>query len=214
MDWPRRHVLCCDRFDTQGHTTEITLPTSQQITLPGLAPFSHDENKQLVKAYKAKGPDYIPRTRHRRPDGTPTFINPLIFEASPYLLQHAHNPVHWYAWGNDAFEAARTSGKLILLSIGYSTCYWCHVMERESFMDVGIANLMNSNFICIKVDREERPDIDSIYMMAVQALTGHGGWPMTVFLTSETEPFYGGTYFPPEDRGGMPGFPKVLGTMA
>lgn len=140
--------------------------------------------------------------------------NRLINETSPYLLQHANNPVNWFPWGPEALELAQKNDIPILLSVGYSACHWCHVMERESFMDVGIANLMNSNFICIKVDREERPDIDSIYMMAVQALTGHGGWPMTVFLTSETEPFYGGTYFPPEDRGGMPGFPKVLETMA
>ena len=146
------------------------MPASQQITLPGLAPLSQDENQRLFEAYKAKGPDYVPRTRHRHPDGTPNFINPLIFEASPYLLQHAHNPVHWYAWGNDAFEAARTAGKLILLSIGYSNCYWCHVMEHESFEDEEVATTLNSRFIAIKVDREERPDLDKIYMDSVVAI--------------------------------------------
>ena len=175
---------------------EITLPASQQITLPGLAPLSQDENQRLFEAYKAKGPDYIPRTRHRHPDGTPTFINPLIFEASPYLLQHAHNPVHWYAWGNEAFEAARTAGKLILLSIGYSTCYWCHVMETESFEDEEVATTLNSRFIAIKVDREERPDLDKIYMDSVVAIGGRGGWPLTVFLTPELHPVWGATYFP------------------
>ena len=136
--------------------------------------------------------------------------NRLIDETSPYLLQHAHNPVDWYPWGPEALERAQAEDLPILLSVGYSACHWCHVMERESFEDRRIAELMNDNFVCIKVDREERPDIDSIYMMAVQAMTGSGGWPMTVFLTPEGKPFYGGTYFPPEDRGGMPSFPKVL----
>jgi len=140
--------------------------------------------------------------------------NHLINETSPYLQQHANNPVDWYPWGTEAFLLAKQLNKPILLSIGYSACHWCHVMERESFENQTIAKLMNDNFINIKVDREERPDIDSIYMTAVQALTGHGGWPMTVFLTPEREPFYGGTYFPPEGRHGMPGFPQVLETMA
>ena len=136
--------------------------------------------------------------------------NRLINETSPYLLQHAHNPVDWFPWGEDAFAEARAKNKPILLSIGYSACHWCHVMERESFEDEKIAALMNELFVNIKVDREERPDLDEIYMSAVQMLTGRGGWPMTMFLTPERKPFYGGTYFPPEDRGGMPGFPKVL----
>ena len=140
--------------------------------------------------------------------------NRLINETSPYLLQHAHNPVDWYPWGPEALERARAEDRPILLSVGYSACHWCHVMERESFEDRQIAELMNDNFVCIKVDREERPDIDSIYMMAVQAMTGQGGWPMTVFLTPEGKPFYGGTYFPPEDRMGMPGFPKVIESIA
>ena len=140
--------------------------------------------------------------------------NRLIDETSPYLLQHAHNPVDWYPWGPEALERAAAEDKPILLSVGYSACHWCHVMERESFEDHEIAEVMNANFICIKVDREERPDIDSIYMSAVQAMTGSGGWPMTVFLTPDGEPFYGGTYFPPVDRPGMPGFRRVLEAMA
>ena len=136
--------------------------------------------------------------------------NRLIHETSPYLLQHAHNPVDWYPWGDEAFEKAKSENKPILLSIGYSACHWCHVMERESFENEKIAALMNETFVSIKVDREERPDLDEIYMNAVQMLTGRGGWPMTMFLTPEGKPFYGGTYFPPEDRHGMPGFPRIL----
>jgi uncharacterized protein YyaL (SSP411 family) len=140
--------------------------------------------------------------------------NRLAHETSPYLLQHAHNPVDWYPWGEEAFARARAEDKPILLSVGYSACHWCHVMERESFENPDIARLMNDNFVNIKVDREERPDVDQVYMTAVQALTGRGGWPMTVFLTPDGRPFWGGTYFPPEDRHGMPGFPRVLVAMA
>jgi len=140
--------------------------------------------------------------------------NALINETSPYLLQHAHNPVDWYPWGEEALEKARADGKPILLSIGYSACHWCHVMAHESFEDEDIARLMNDNFINIKVDREERPDLDQIYMSAVQMMTGHGGWPMTMFLTPEGVPFYGGTYYPPADRYNMPGFPRVLLSVA
>ena len=140
--------------------------------------------------------------------------NRLINETSPYLLQHAHNPVDWYAWGDEAFEASRSQDKPILLSVGYSACHWCHVMERESFENDEIAGQMNRDFINIKVDREERPDVDSIYMSAVQRLTGQGGWPMTVFLTPEGKPFFGGTYFPPQDHYGRPGFPRVLTAVA
>ncbi|MGI8655097.1 MAG: thioredoxin domain-containing protein [Pyrinomonadaceae bacterium] len=136
--------------------------------------------------------------------------NRLIDETSPYLLQHAHNPVEWYPWSEEALRRAREENKPILLSIGYSACHWCHVMEHESFENEAIARLMNENFINIKVDREERPDLDQIYMNAVQMMTRHGGWPMTVFLTPDGIPFYGGTYFPPEDRYNMPGFPRVL----
>lgn len=136
--------------------------------------------------------------------------NRLIHEKSPYLLQHAHNPVDWYPWGDEAFQKARSEDKPIFLSIGYSTCHWCHVMERESFEDDEVAEALNKYYISIKVDREERPDIDSIYMTVCQAMTGRGGWPLTVFLTPEAKPFYSGTYFPKHDRLGMPGFLSIL----
>ncbi len=140
--------------------------------------------------------------------------NRLAQETSPYLLQHAHNPVDWYPWGEEALERARREDKPILLSIGYSACHWCHVMERESFEDEAIARQMNEQFVNIKVDREERPDLDQIYMSAVQMMTRHGGWPLTVFLTPDLVPFYGGTYFPPEDRHQMPGFPRILAAVS
>jgi uncharacterized protein YyaL (SSP411 family) len=140
--------------------------------------------------------------------------NRLAGETSPYLLQHAHNPVDWYPWGPEALERAKSEDKPILLSIGYSACHWCHVMERESFEDPHTASVMNASFVSIKVDREERPDLDGIYMQAVQAMTGSGGWPMTVFLTPDGTPFYGGTYFPPIDRPNMPAFTRVLAGIA
>jgi uncharacterized protein YyaL (SSP411 family) len=140
--------------------------------------------------------------------------NRLANETSPYLKQHADNPVDWYAWGHDAFRKAKALGRPVLLSVGYSSCHWCHVMEKESFSDPAIAKVMNELFISIKVDREERPDVDEVYMKAVQLLTGRGGWPMTVFLTPEGEPFHGGTYFPPVDRHGLPAFPRVLEAVA
>ncbi len=148
----------------------------------------------------------------------PKFVNRLISETSPYLLQHAHNPVEWYPWGEDAFARAKAEDKPILLSIGYSACHWCHVMERESFENEEIAALMNDLFINIKVDREERPDVDTVYMNAVQLMTGRGGWPLTMFMTPAGEPFFGGTYFPPADRpterGVTPGFPRILRSVA
>src|SRR6266511_1638143 len=136
--------------------------------------------------------------------------NRLAAETSPYLLQHADNPVDWYPWGDEAFTKARAENKPVLLSGGYAACHWCHVMEHESFEDDDTAALMNERFVNIKVDREERPDVDSLYMDAVVALTGHGGWPMTVFMTPEGEPFLGGTYYPPEPRHGLPSFRQVL----
>ncbi|HTA73716.1 MAG TPA: thioredoxin domain-containing protein [Gemmatimonadaceae bacterium] len=136
--------------------------------------------------------------------------NRLAHETSPYLRQHADNPVDWYAWSPEAFERARREDKPILLSVGYAACHWCHVMAHESFEDTATATIMNEQFVNIKVDREERPDVDGIYMQAVQAMTGHGGWPMTMFLTPAGEPFYGGTYFPPRDRHGLPAFTRVL----
>lgn len=140
----------------------------------------------------------------------PAHTNRLADETSPYLLQHAHNPVDWYPWGQEALALAQAADKPIFLSIGYSACHWCHVMERESFENEQTAMLMNEHFINIKVDREERPDLDAIYMEAVQAMTGSGGWPMSVFLTSTGQPFYGGTYYPPQPRYGIPSFPQVL----
>lgn len=141
-------------------------------------------------------------------------LNRLAHEKSPYLRQHAANPVDWYPWGNDAFEKARRENKPIFLSVGYSTCHWCHVMERESFMDSAIAAELNANFVCIKVDREERPDIDRLYMAFVLQSTGRGGWPMSVWLTPELKPFLGGVYFPPVKRDGLPGFKDLLETVA
>lgn len=140
--------------------------------------------------------------------------NRLVNESSPYLKQHAYNPVDWYPWGEEAFQAARSQNKPIFLSIGYSTCHWCHVMERESFENESIAQLMNERFICIKVDREERPDLDEVYMQSAQLLTGQGGWPLSVFLDQELRPFYAGTYFPPADAFGRPGFPRVLESLS
>jgi uncharacterized protein YyaL (SSP411 family) len=140
--------------------------------------------------------------------------NRLATQTSPYLLQHAENPVDWYPWGPEALERARAEDKPIFLSIGYSACHWCHVMAHESFEDPGIAAQLNRDFVAIKVDREERPDLDDVYMAAVQTLTGGGGWPMSVFLTPTLEPFFGGTYFPPDDRHGIPGFPRVLSAIA
>ena len=140
--------------------------------------------------------------------------NRLALETSPYLLQHANNPVEWLPWGDDAFARARAEDKPVLLSIGYAACHWCHVMAHESFEDPVTAEIMNALFVNVKVDREERPDVDAIYMQAVQALTGHGGWPMTMFLTPDGAPFYGGTYFPPEPRHGIPAFKRVLASVA
>src|ERR671931_200794 len=140
--------------------------------------------------------------------------NALAHEASPYLRQHKDNPVDWLPWGEEALRRAREHDRPLLVSIGYSACHWCHVMERESFEDPQTAALMNDHFVCVKVDREERPDVDALYMEAVQAMTGHGGWPLNVFVTPEQVPFYGGTYFPPEPRHGMPSFTQVLGAVA
>ncbi|XP_049615794.1 spermatogenesis-associated protein 20 isoform X2 [Syngnathus scovelli] len=148
------------------------------------------------------------------PATPPRHSNRLAEERSPYLLQHAHNPVDWYPWGQEAFDQARIQDKPIFLSVGYSTCHWCHVMERESFEDEEIAKLLNSNFVCVKVDREERPDVDKVYMTFVQATSGGGGWPMSVWLTPDLRPFIGGTYFPPRDQGRRAGFKTILGRVA
>src|SRR6201991_3487199 len=136
--------------------------------------------------------------------------NRLVNETSPYLLQHAHNPVDWYAWGEEALETARREDKPILVSIGYAACHWCHVMERESFEDEETARFMNEFFVNVKIDREERPDLDHIYMDAVQAIAGNGGWPLNVFLTTDAKPFYGGTYFPPQKAFNRPSWKELL----
>src|ERR1051325_10330884 len=156
---------------------------------------------------KENSVEHSERSGHRH-------TNALAKETSPYLLQHAHNPVNWYAWGPEAFEKARKEEKPIFLSIGYSTCHWCHVMEHESFENEQTAAILNKYFVPIKVDREERPDVDRIYMAYVQATTGGGGWPMSVWLTPDLKPFVGGTYFPPENRYGRAGFPVLLERIA
>ena len=160
-------------------------------------PRSAELEQQLQQALTAKGPDYKPRTEHLREDGSPRYTNRLILEDSPYLVQHAHNPVDWYPWGEEAFARAERENKPIFLSIGYSTCHWCHVMERESFENRTIAKILNEHFIAIKVDRELLPDVDETYMTAVMMINGSGGWPMSSFLTPDGKPFYGATYFPP-----------------
>lgn len=171
-----------------------------------------DLTAKYEKMKEQRGPSYTPRTKHLNKDGEAKYTNRLFMESSPYLLQHAHNPVDWYPWGDEAFQAAASRECPVLLSVGYSTCHWCHVMEEESFEDEEIATYINENYIGIKVDREERPDVDAIYMAAVQALTGRGGWPMTVWLTPDRKPFFGGTYFPPRDgdRGSNIGFLSLL----
>jgi hypothetical protein len=179
--------------------------------LPGAPQMPEALVARLQAALAGKGAGYVPRTHHLEA-GKPKFTNRLVAESSPYLLQHAHNPVNWYPWGEEAFDDARRLGWPLFLSIGYSTCHWCHVMEEESFEDEEIAAYLNQHYVCIKVDREERPDIDAVYMAAVQNLTGSGGWPMSVFLTHDRAPFFGGTYFPPRDgaRGARHGFLTIL----
>ena len=158
-------------------------------------------------------PQPAPRTRHFNVDGSPRYTNQLVGQTSPYLLQHLHNPVSWWPWGDEAFAEAKRRDVPVFLSVGYATCHWCHVMEEESFEDEDIAAVMNDRYVCLKLDREERPDIDAVYMQALQALTGRGGWPMSLWLTPDTrQPFYAGTYFPPYDgrRGARLGFHTVL----
>lgn len=184
------------------------------MTLPGIEPFPEDLQQALRAAYRGKGPHYKPRSRHLNADGTPCYYNRLLFENSPYLLQHAHNPVNWYAWSDAAFDEAARLQRPVFVSFGYSTCHWCHVMEEESFDNPEIADYLNSHFIAIKVDREARPDLDAIYMRAVQTMAGQGGWPLSVWLFPDRQPFYGGTYFPPQDRYGRPGFLTLLKSIA
>jgi len=158
--------------------------------------FPAELQDKLTKVMQAKGADYKPRTEHLSSDGKAIYTNRLILDSSPYLVQHAHNPVNWYSWGPEAFAQAKKQNKLIFLSIGYSTCHWCHVMEKESFENLLVAKFLNEHFIAVKVDREQRPDVDATFMAAVMLLQGSGGWPMTVFLTPQGQPFYGGTYYP------------------
>ncbi|MDO9009757.1 MAG: thioredoxin domain-containing protein, partial [Thiobacillus sp.] len=155
--------------------------------------------QRIDAALIAKGAAYRPRTEHLLPNGQPRYTNRLILEDSLYLLQHAHNPVDWYPWGKEAFAKARRENKLIFLSIGYSTCHWCHVMEKESFENPAIARQLNRHFVAIKVDRESRPDLDHLYMTAVNLLSGHGGWPMNSLLTPDGHTVQGGTYYRPDD---------------
>lgn len=185
---------------------------TQNPILPGLKETNMNLIQQFKDMKKQKGSAYKPRTKHLDEKGWAKYTNRLFLESSPYLLQHAHNPVDWYPWGDEAFQTAQKRDLPILLSVGYSTCHWCHVMEEESFEDVEIAAYMNANYIAVKVDREERPDVDAVYMSAVQAITGQGGWPMTVWLTPDRKPFYGGTYFPARDgdRGAHRGFLTLL----
>ena len=184
-------------------------------SLPGSQPFPTELLARLTAA-PATRDGKRPRTRHVADDGGPLFANRLALESSPYLLQHAHNPVNWYPWGDEAFAEARRLGQPVFLSIGYSTCHWCHVMEEESFEDEAIAAFLNAHYVAIKVDREERPDIDAVYMHAAQQLTGSGGWPLSLWLTPEREPFFAGTYFPPYAglRGAGPGFIDILTELA
>jgi len=190
------------------HSTSTPVPGA----LPGVGVYSQSLQDKIAEMQKARGDKTKPRTRHLDNNGKAIYTNRLFLESSPYLLQHAHNPVNWFPWGEEAFQIAEKLNRPVLLSVGYSTCHWCHVMEEESFEDIEIANYLNQHYIAIKVDREERPDVDALYMEAVQALTGRGGWPMTVWLTAKKEPFYGGTYFPARDndRYGQVGFLTLL----
>ena len=189
-------------------------PTDPELkkTLPGVEKFDDTLLKELKKKRELRGKNYSPRTKHLEPDGRAKYTNRLFLESSPYLIQHAHNPVNWYPWGDEAFAMAEKLNLPVLLSVGYSTCHWCHVMEEESYEDEEIARFLNENFIAVKVDREERPDIDAIYMSAVQTMTGRGGWPLNVWLTPDRKPFFGGTYFPARDgdRGVSMGFLTIL----
>ena len=182
----------------------------QDSDLPGTREFPPPPRELFEKLRRLRGDRYKPRTRHLRPDGLANFTNRLFLETSPYLLQHAHNPVNWFAWGNEPFEIARQLDRPVLISIGYATCHWCHVMEEESFEDEEIALFLNENFLAVKVDREERPDIDTIYMSALHAMGAQGGWPLNVFVTADRRPFYGGTYSPPFDNSRGIGFLSLL----
>ncbi len=191
-----------------------TIPGSTYVSenLPGVEKMTNVLENKIEEMKRKRGSAYKPRTKHLLTNGQAKYTNRLFLESSPYLLQHAHNPVNWYPWNDEAFETAQRLHRPVFVSIGYSTCHWCHVMEEESFEDEEIAEYLNENFIAIKVDREERPDVDAIYMNAVQALAGQGGWPLNVWMTTDRKPFYGGTYFPARDgdRGAGTGFFTLL----
>jgi len=197
------------RSSTSGDFMDSSLK-DLYLELPGTEDLPPPPWKLFEKLRESRGENYRPRTRHMRGAGRAKYTNLLFLETSPYLLQHAHNPVNWFPWGNEAFDLASQLGRPVLVSIGYATCHWCHVMEEESFEDEKIASFLNRNFIAIKVDREERPDIDTIYMSALHAMGVQGGWPLNVFVTSEKKPFYGGTYFPPYDNSRGIGFLSLL----
>ena len=175
------------------------LLAAQVASLPGLPATEQARTARFYAIYQQKAGSYTVHTQHLNSDGSPKYVNALVAEDSPYLKQHAHNPVNWFPWSEDAFARAREENKPIFLSIGYSTCHWCHVMARESFDDEHIAQVLNRHFISIKVDREQHPDIDEIYMTGVQLISGRGGWPMSNFLTPEGKPFFGATYYPPQE---------------
>lgn len=190
--------LICVAFAAQGAAQAQAQQLGDETAKPVVALDSNPAlSEKLISAYSDLGTNYKPRTEHLFADGSPMYINRLILEDSPYLRQHAHNPVNWYPWGREAFEAAAAANKPVFLSIGYATCHWCHVMERESFEDESIAQIMNEHFIPVKVDREQLPDVDALYMSAVMMINGNGGWPMSSFLDTEGRSFFGGTYFPP-----------------
>ena len=177
----------CDTAGQSGSQRGLTTTDESDPRLPGFTSVDETLQQRLERALASQGSGYVPRAQHINENGSPQFTNRLIEESSPYLLQHAHNPVSWYAWSDEAFKRAKRENKPIFLSIGYSTCHWCHVMERESFENEEIAAFLNRNFISIKVDREERPDIDSVYMTAVNVLAGRSGWPMTVMCASAAD---------------------------
>ncbi len=187
--------------------------TNRYTTHPGSDPLDDALIIKFKKTADLRGTSYKPRTKHLTKDRQAVFTNRLFLETSPYLHQHAHNPVNWYPWGEEAFLKAKKLNRPILVSIGYSTCHWCHVMEEESFEDLEVAKYLNQHFVAVKVDREERPDVDSVYMKAVQVMGGQGGWPLNVFLNPDLTPFFGGTYFPARDgdRGVSMGFLTLLG---
>jgi uncharacterized protein YyaL (SSP411 family) len=211
-------LAACMKNETTNNESTKNNRQDWQVpeSLPGAPNFPPATRAALERALAAQPEGYEPRTHHFRADGGPKYTNRLMEASSPYLLQHAHNPVSWYPWGEEAFAEARAANRPVFLSVGYSTCHWCHVMEGESFEDEEIARILNERFVSIKVDREERPDIDAVHMDAIQMLTGRGGWPMTVVLTPEGEPFFGGTYFPARqgDRGNRAGLREILLALA